>query len=307
MLAIKDLSVEFMTDHKVKAVDRVSLNIRKGTNTTIIGETGSGKSVLILSILRLLPPSAKITGKVIFENSDLFQMSKKETELIRGRKISYIPQGSGNALNPLLIIGYQVAEPMIVHKMITKKQAPQRSIDLLKRFNLGNEERRIHDYPHTLSGGMKQRVLVAMGISAGAGLILADEPTKGLDKSRVFMVVDCFQQLKSETILCVTHDLDFAQVIGDYVAVMYAAQIVEYSKKDDFFSKPLHPYSEALINSMPENGLKALKGFAPPHDTYSYSGCRFFERCSFKSDRCRSDPPLVEFGIRQVRCWKYAD
>ena len=307
MLAIKDLSVEFMSGHNVKAVDRVSLNVQKGMNTTIIGETGSGKSVLILSILRLLPSSAKVTGKVVFDNSDLFQMSKKEIESIRGRKISYIPQGSGNALNPLLKIGYQVAESTITHKIITKKQAPQKSIDLLKRFNLGNEERRINDYPHTLSGGMKQRVLVAMGISAGAGLILADEPTKGLDKSRVFMVVDCFQRLESETILCVTHDLDFAQAIGDYVAVMYAAQIVEYAKKDDFFSKPLHPYSEALIDSMPENGLKALKGFAPPHDTYSYSGCRFFDRCSFKSGKCCSNPPFIELGVRKVRCWKYAD
>lgn len=210
MLEIKNVSVQFSDENDVQAVEDVSLTVDEGQKIALVGETGSGKSVLLLAILRLLPETAIVKGQVLYKGEDLLSLKKKQLNKIRGAEISYVPQGGGGSMNPLLKVGFQVGEPLMEHKGFTKKQAVQRSVELLKMFRLGNEEQLVHAYPHTFSGGMRQRAMVAMGISAGAKLILADEPSKGLDEKRVSLVVEAFEQLKEESLLCVTHDMMFA-------------------------------------------------------------------------------------------------
>lgn len=306
-LEIKDVSVRFGGEHSVGAVEHLSLNLREGSKTALIGESGSGKSVLLLAMLRLLPKSAEISGQVLFQGEDLLEKTESELEKIRGGKIAYIPQGSGNGMNPLLKVGFQVAEPLMEHRGYGKRQLMGESVRLLKRFHLGQEDKRVKEYPHTFSGGMRQRAMVAMGVSAGARLLLADEPTKGLDYSRIQRVADCFQNLREETLLCVTHDINFARQVGEHITVMYAAQQLEEAGRDEFFSSPLHPYSKAILAAMPENGLKSSVGFAPPHDAYQGAGCRFADRCPFRRGRCSETPPMVEKHQHKVRCWMYAD
>lgn len=306
MLELKNITVRFGAGG-VPVVEDVCLTVREGTKTVIIGETGSGKSVLILAILRLLPSTAIVTGEVIYQGIDVFSLSEEELAAMRGAKIAYVPQGSGNSLNPLHPIGKQVEESMAAGHLISKKELRGKVLALLKSFQLGDEEQLVKQYPHTLSGGMRQRVLVAMGVAPGADVVLADEPTKGLDAARVRLVENSFLRLEGKALICVTHDIAFARKIGEYVSVMYAAQQVEIASADDFFEQPLHPYARAMLAAIPENGLKAIVGFAPPHNEYLNHGCRFYARCPDKTNRCLAPPPLVELQNRKVRCWIYAD
>ena len=308
MLEIQDVSVKFSSSDEVGAVEHVSITLKDKSKTALIGETGSGKSVLLLSILRLLPATAEITGSVFLDGVDLLAMKESELEKLRGDRISYIPQGGGNSLNPLMKVGRQIGEPLVEHRGYSKKEAFLESIRLLKRFHVGKEEQWARAYPHMLSGGMKQRAMIAMGVSAGAMTILADEPTKGLDYDRIQSVIECFNMLVNETVLCVTHDINFARAIGNYISVMYAAQQLEYAERDEFFSRPLHPYSQAILAAMPENGLKCSVGFAPSHTEYSAKVCRFADRCPYRMDRCLQEmPPMFDRGGHYVRCWQYAD
>ncbi|MGL5693937.1 MAG: ABC transporter ATP-binding protein [Peptostreptococcaceae bacterium] len=304
MIKIKNLTVKF---DESKVVDEVDLNIRQKEKTIVIGETGSGKSVMLMAILKMLPNSANITGDIIYKNENILDFDKSKIQSIRGKEISYIPQGSGNGMNPLMKIGHQVGEPLVEHKKYSKKKAFFKSIDLLKLFNIGNEEEVVNQYPHSFSGGMKQRALVAMGIAAGAEIILADEPTKGLDSKRIKTVVEAFNSLKDKTILCVTHDLRFAKDVADNISVMYASKQIEYASKNEFFKEPLHPYSKSMIQSLPENGLKSCVGFAPPKSKINSKGCYFYDRCEYKKDLCKTPPPMINVGNRKVRCHLYAD
>lgn len=306
VLELKRITVRFGAGG-VPVVEDVCLTVEEGTKTVIIGETGSGKSVLILALLKLLPSTAIVTGEVIYRGIDVFSLSERELAALRGAKIAYVPQGSGNSLNPLHPIGKQVGESMAAGNLLPAKELRARVLALLKSFHLGDEERLVKQYPHTLSGGMRQRVLVAMGVAPGAAVILADEPTKGLDAARVRLVEDSFMRLEGKSLICVTHDISFARKIGEYVSVMYAAQQVEIASAEDFFKRPLHPYAQAMLAAMPENGLKAIVGFAPPHNEYLNHGCRFYVRCPNKTNRCLTPPPLVEIENRKVRCWIYAD
>ena len=308
MLDIRNVSVRFSGASEVGAVENVALTLAERTKTAMIGETGSGKSVLLLAILKLLPALAEITGSVMLDGTDLLKLSEKELENIRGDRIAYIPQGGGGGLDPLMRIGMQIGEPLIDHRGFSKKEAVLQSIELLRRFDLGREEAWARAYPHMLSGGMRQRAMIAMGIAAGSKVILADEPTKGLDPQRVREVADCFAGLKEETLLCVTHDINFAAAVGEYISVMYAAQQLEYAEKDAFFKQPLHPYSQAMLAAMPERGLKSNVGFAPPHGAYSVKGCRFADRCPQRSGLCdEKKPPFFDVDGHKVRCWLYAD
>ncbi len=308
MLELRNVSVKFSSSDEVGAVEDVSMTLKDKTKTALIGETGSGKSVLLLSILRLLPATAEITGSVLLDGTDLLRLKEAELEKLRGDRISYIPQGGGNSLNPLMKIGRQIGEPLEEHRAYSRKDAFLESVRLLKRFHVGREEEWATAYPHMLSGGMKQRAMIAMGVSAGAMTILADEPTKGLDYDRIQSVVECFDMLVEETVLCVTHDINFARAIGDYISVMYAAQQLEYAQREEFFSHPLHPYARAILDAMPENGLHCGVGFAPPHTEYSAHACRFADRCPHRTQRCvQKMPPTFDLGGHQVRCWLYAD
>ncbi|MDO5425379.1 MAG: ABC transporter ATP-binding protein [Eubacteriales bacterium] len=306
MLEIKDVSVKFAAGNTVQAVEHVSLTVRDGEHVAIVGETGSGKSILLLAVLGLLPESAKVTGEVLFDGTDLRKLPAKELNQIRGSRISYVPQGSGNGFNPLLKVGYQISEPMRVHRKTPKKEAWEKSVELMRRFYIGKEEEAAKQYPHTFSGGMKQRALIAMGISADAGTILADEPTKGLDEERIAEVVKCFEQLEDKTILCVTHDLNFAKEISQRICVMYSSNLVEYAPAEEILKRPLHPYTQDMWMAMPENGLKFRAGFSESHDNYEKMGCRYAGRCSECFEKCKEMPPVFDVDGHKVRCWKYA-
>ena len=305
LIEVKDLSVTFSAAHSVQAVQGVSLSMEQGQKTAIIGETGSGKSVLLLAMLRLLPPSARVGGSVLFDGRELLLLKEKEMESIRGAQVAYVPQGSGGSLNPLLRVGFQVGEPLMRHGGLRKKQAVEESVRLLARFQIGSEEQRARSYPHTFSGGMKQRALVAMGISAGARVILADEPTKGLDEGKVAQVREVFLSLGEQTLLCVTHDLNFAGAVAQDIHVMYASQQVECAPTAELLGNPLHPYTRDMIRAMPENGLEASRGFAPPHSE-NVSGCRYRSRCRDCTALCENAPPMAEVTKQhRVRCWRY--
>ncbi len=302
MLEIEDLKVYFRTNAGiVKAVDDVSFEVRKGENFTIIGESGSGKSVLAQAILRLLPKNAEICGRIIFNGKDLLKLSEKEMRRIRGKEIAWIPQ-SQTSLNPVLNVGFQCAEPLMEHFRMDKKSAFARIIRIFEFLGIGGN--RIREYPHQFSGGMRQRVLVAMGISADPKLIIADEPTKGLDASKRSQIVELFRKIGDKTMLIITHDINFAENLADRIAVMYCGKIVEVSPAKEFFREPLHPYSRGLLDSLPSRGLKPIKGFQPSMINPP-KGCRFRERCEFAREICKDEPPLISLNGRFVRCWLY--
>ena len=258
LLDVKNVSVRLASGHGVQAVENVSLTVNKKEKVCIVGETGSGKSILLLAILHLLPENAIVTGEAFFEGEDMIRMKRRQLDKIRGARISYVPQGSGNGLNPLLTVGFQVAEPMIEHQKIGKKEAIAEAVKLMKRFH----------------------------IIAGADMILADEPTKGLDEERIEMVVDAFHSLKDQAVLCVTHDLNSAREISDSISVMYASNQVEYASAKELLEHPLHPYTQDMIAAMPENGLHFSEGFAMAHEDYAEGGCKYAPRC-------------------RLRCWLY--
>jgi peptide/nickel transport system ATP-binding protein len=306
LLRVEDLSVSFEGKNFVQAVEHVSLEVRAGDRLCIIGETGSGKSILLLAILRLLSPTAKVSGKAFYRDKDLFALTEKQLDAIRGSRISYVPQGSGNGMNPLLKVGFQVAEPMIAHRGMKRKEAESRAVELLKSFRLDREETIAKQYPFTYSGGMRQRALIAMGISAGAEVLFADEPTKGLDETRVKLTAEAFNALEGKTLVCVTHDLGFARSVSSRVSVMYAANQVEAASTEELFRNPLHPYTRDMLAAMPENGLHFRPGYAPAHSDAGTAGCKYALRCDRCSEKCRETPPLFDLGGHQVRCWQYA-
>ncbi len=302
MLEIEDLKVYFRTNAgKVKAVDGVSFEVKRREKFTLIGESGSGKSVLAQAILRLLPKNAEVSGKVLFDGRDLIELGEEDMRKIRGREIAWIPQ-SQSSLNPVLTVGFQCAEPVIEHFRTDKRSVFARVVRLFEFLGIGRS--RVKDYPHQFSGGMRQRVLVAMGISADPKLIIADEPTKGLNASKRSQIVELFEKVGDKTMLIITHDLNFAENLADRIAVMYCGKIVEVSPAKEFFSEPLHPYSRGLLDSLPSRGLKPIKGFQPSMINPP-KGCRFRDRCEFASERCKSEPPLINLNGRFVRCWLY--
>ena len=301
VLRAENLKVHFKTDMGVvKAVDGVDLSVDTGERFTLIGESGSGKSVLGLSILRLLPKNATISGRIVFDGKNLLELDEREMQRIRGREIAWIPQ-SQSSLNPVLTVGFQCAEPIIQHLNYDKKSAWRKVLEIFEFLKIGNRAR---EYPHQFSGGMRQRVLVAMGISTDPKLIIADEPTKGLDASKREQVVELFRRIKDKTMLLVTHDLYFANELATKIAVMYCGKIVEVCNAKDFFKEPLHPYSRGLLDSLPLRGLKPIKGFQPSMINPP-KGCRFRERCEFASSKCKEEPPLFNLNGRAVRCWLY--
>jgi len=303
MLRFDTLRVAF-TQAQQPALDDFSLVIPAGAKTMIIGETGSGKSVLLLALLRLLPASASVSGQIWFEGKDLQSIPDEELRRLRGATFSYIPQSSGSSLNPLLTVGFQVGETLIEKHGYSRRSALAESMRLLEQFEL---DRRVATcYPHQLSGGMRQRALIAMGMAVSPRLLLADEPTKGLDGRLVDDISACFCRLRQQIMLVVSHDLDFTEQVGNFVSVLYAGQQIEYGCKADFFTQPLHPYSQALLAARPRAGLKSLLGFAPPQ-SQRQTGCRFRERCLFRREQCEVMPDLFETRGRKVRCWLYAD
>ncbi len=306
ILCVRHLSVDFMKpDHTLfRAIDRFDLTVVMGERMAVIGQTGSGKSVLLLALMGLLPSNAVISGHIRWKDMDLARIPEKSFRKVRGRDIAYVSQGTGSALNPLLTVGYQVAEQARAHQRISRAAAMERAVQMLDKTKIPEAERRSRDYPHRYSGGMIQRALVAMGLASGASLILLDEPTKGLDPANRDALLHILTEMDDKTLVAVTHDLQFAERFAHQVVVMLDSRIVEVSPSRDFFDGPLHAYSEALLKAQPCHGLQVL---ASSEDAPSQApGCSFAGRCSNTSSRCHTVPPLVDRGGHWVRCWRYA-
>ena len=314
LLSIRDLRTWFYTEAGVaRAVDGVSFDIGSGETLGIVGESGCGKSVTALSILRLIQPPGRIEqGSVIeFEGKDLVTLGDDEIRDIRGNRISMIFQEPMSALNPVFMVGDQVAEVARVHARLSRKDAWDRAVAMLALTGIPDADTRAKQYPHQLSGGMRQRVLIAMALMMKPALVIADEPTTALDVTIQAQILDLLVDLQKKigtSILMITHDLGVIAETASRVIVMYAGEVVEEAEVDELFAKPHHPYTEGLMHSMPHIGhdqerLNVIPGTVPAPTEWP-AGCRFRERCPYSWDRCESEhPPLYQIGSGHVsRC-----
>ncbi|SDG31010.1 ABC transporter ATP-binding protein [Desulfosporosinus hippei] len=282
LLSIRALSTCFQIQETVvKAVDNVSLDIYPDEVLALVGETGCGKSVLALSILRLLPENSLSEGSILYKGFEILEGSNEELRALRGREIGMIPQSQASSLNPLLKVGWQVMEVLRLHTKVRKPDAHKKVVELFSRLQLPEPEKRMDYYPHQLSGGMRQRVLVSMGVACNPNLILVDEPTKGLDAVLRMEVVKLLGRQAAEnnrSMLLITHDLSVAALLADRIAVMYAGEIVEMGSSAGVLKIPRHPYTQSLLDSLPGRGFKPIPGFSPSLSRIP-PGCRFQPRC----------------------------
>lgn len=305
LLEIKDLNVGFVTKlGTVKAVNNVSFKIEKGETFGLIGESGSGKSVIGMSILRLLPLNARIQGQALFQGSDLLAMNEEEMQRFRGEKIAFIPQNPTASLNPLLKNGLQVSE-VFEQKGYGRQEAWDLALKVMQRLLIREPAITAVRYPHQLSGGMRQRLVAGISLSLEPELVIADEPTKGLDSITRRSTIKFFQQLEGKddrSMLLITHDLDLAYEICDRLAVLYAGEIVEMGPAKRLMESPEHPYTRGLIRSLPKNGLEPLEGSSPSLLGLP-EGCFFKERCASRIGDCtRRHPQLSQYNGWMKRC-----
>jgi len=307
-LEVRGLTIGFddATRTEKIAVDALDLTVSHGDKIAIIGATGSGKSLLLLGLLGLLPGDAHVGGQIRVEGHNLNTLSPCQWRRYRGTTAGYIPQGIGDALNPLLPIGRQVAERMWVHLGISRRTALATATDQLSAMGFPDPARLARSYPHQLSGGMKQRVLIAMALAGQPTIVLADEPTKGLDPAAVGKIGRLLTALDQKTVLAVTHDLGFAQILGGRVVVMHAGRVVEQAPADLFFKAPLHPYACALLAAQPSRGMQISGTIPENRKGTTENGCSYRHRCPLRVDACRQRPPLFLYGRQRVRCWRYA-
>lgn len=317
VLEIKNLSTHFFTDGgEVPAVDNVSIDIHKGEVVGIVGESGCGKSVTSLSVMKLVPnpPGRIVGGEINFNGENLADATEKRMKKIRGNQISMIFQEPMTSLNPLFTIGNQMIEAIRFHQKITKKEAKEKAVGLLRLVGIPRAESVVDEYPHQLSGGMRQRVMIAMSMSCDPELLIADEPTTALDVTIQAQILDLMRKLNEEketAILLITHDLGVVAEICDRVVVMYSGQVVEEGTKREILKDPKHPYAKGLIRSLPkihgkEEKLYTIPGTVPK-PKLNQTGCRFAPRCEFAFDRCLQDnPELYPTGDgRRSRCFLY--
>jgi peptide/nickel transport system ATP-binding protein len=302
LLRVNGLTVEYQSRGRVvRALDGVFLSVGRGEVVSVVGETGSGKSTLALAIMRLLPPSARTRGAVFYNGVNLLELDDNEVRRFRGREIAMIFQEPKAALNPLLTVGFQLMEAVEAHNEVDRSNAREMVIEMLDKVGLPDPEGMLSKYPHELSGGMAQRVLIAMALLLRPKLLLADEPTSSLDVSIQAQILDLLYQMARElgtSVLFITHDLGVAAEISDRVAVMYAGKVIEVGSVYEFFENPLHPYTAGLLASVPGSG-KELRGIEgePPSLLELPPGCRFHPRCPYATERCRKEEPsLVEAG-----------
>ena len=319
LLRVEDLSVAFHTaEGRAMAVDRVSFTLNRGETLGLVGESGCGKSVTSLSILGLIPsPPGRIeSGAIRFEDRNLLELDPEALRRLRGRDISMIFQEPMTSLNPVIAIGRQVAEPLMVHEGLSRSAALARAGDWLERVKIPAARRRLEDYPHQLSGGMRQRVMIAMAMVCRPKLLIADEPTTALDVSIQAQILALMLSLKREmgmSLLLITHNLGVVAQTASRVVVMYAGQVVEEASAPDLFDRPFHPYTQGLLRSMPQLGarrpgevgrLKEIPGVVPAI-TETIPGCRFAPRCPHAFDQCRLQAPdlFSVGGGQRARCW----
>jgi len=315
LLRIDDLRTYFRTDDAlVRAVDGVSYDVRAGETLAVVGESGSGKSVTALSILRLVPsPPGRIEGgRIEFEGRDLLKLSEAEMRRIRGKEISMIFQEPQTSLNPVYTCGDQIVETLMLHERLDRRAARARTIEMLELVGIPAAAQRIDEYPHQLSGGMRQRVMIAMALACRPKILIADEPTTALDVTIQAQILELLERLQREfgmAVLLITHDLGVVAETADRVAVMYAGQVVEYCDVRTAFRRPLHPYTAGLQASLPKLGaerdrLRVIPGNVP-NPTRFPRGCRFHPRCPVAVEGCLRDPVLRELAPGHLtRCWR---
>ncbi len=310
-LDIQNLSVVFETDAgRAQAVDNLSLAMEKGSVLGLVGESGCGKSITALSILCLVPPPGQvIAGKIIFDKQNLLDLPEAKMRSIRGNRIALIPQDPMTSLNPVYTIGEQIIEAIELHQKVSRQEARSRAIAVLDRVRMPQAASRIDDYPHQFSGGMRQRVMIAMALACQPDLLIADEPTTALDVTVQAQILDLLRSIQKDegmSILLITHDLGVVAEMCHNVAVMYAGSIVEYASSNNLFDHPLHPYTIGLLDSIPRTGIQRLKPIdgQPPSLIELPEGCRFAERCPLVEPRCQEAlPPLEEkINAHLARC-----
>ncbi|TAJ35989.1 MAG: ABC transporter ATP-binding protein [Reyranella sp.] len=321
ILQVDNLQTHFFTAvGTVRAVDGVSYDLKSGETLGVVGESGCGKSVSALSILRLVanPPGRIVGGAIRFEGRNLLELDEPEMERIRGNEISMIFQEPMTSLNPLFTIGRQVSEAIALHQGLSRKEAMDRAVEMLRRVYIPEPERRVHAYPHQMSGGMRQRVMIAMALSCNPKVLIADEPTTALDVTIQAQILDLMRELQETygtAIVLITHDMGVVAENADRVVVMYAGRKVEEAPAADLFDNPGHPYTKGLLGSIPHldaaaqsNGARArlneIKGMVPSLFDLP-PGCSFAPRCGFATDRCRGETPVLEEQRpgHWVACW----
>ncbi|QRG70848.1 ABC transporter ATP-binding protein [Brevibacillus choshinensis] len=319
MLEVKGLTIQFRNDEKeYSVVHGISFHVNKGETLGLVGESGCGKSVTSLSIMGLVPtpPGKVVAGEILYKGVDLLSLQEKQMNEIRGNEISMIFQEPMTSLTPVFTIGRQLDEGILLHTKLTKKEAKARSIEMLKLVGIPRAEQIYTSYPHELSGGMRQRVMIAMGLACQPQLLIADEPTTALDVTIQAQILDLMRELKEQTdtaILFITHDLGVVAEMCDRVIVMYAGEIVEEADVDTLFHDPKHPYTRGLMESIPsleekKRRLYSIAGQVPPAGSV-IKGCRFLDRCDRAMERCAKDHPELR-ELKQghtCRCWLYAE
>ncbi|HKP59188.1 MAG TPA: ABC transporter ATP-binding protein [Polyangiales bacterium] len=320
LLELSGLRTVFDTEAgQVRAVDGVSFSLSRGATLGIVGESGSGKSVMSLSILRLISAPGRISdGQIVLEGRDLLKLSEDQMRELRGKTVAMIFQEPMTSLNPVYTVGRQIGEVLELHEGLKKQQARERSIELLKSVGIPAPERRIDSYPHELSGGMRQRVMIAMAIACRPKLLIADEPTTALDVTIQAQILDLLARLRRELgmgIMLITHDLGVVSEVADEVMVMYAGTVVEHAPKAALFDKPLHPYTKGLLRSVPggegdspKRRLRTIEGMVPDLAQLP-PGCRFRQRCPEAIERCaQAEPALLELEPgRRAACFVAAE
>ncbi len=320
IIEVKNLRTKFTTDEgEFFAVDNVSFSLQKGKTLGIVGESGCGKSVTSLSIMRLIQKPGRIdSGKILYHEKDLLQLSESQMQNIRGADIAMIFQEPMTSLNPVFTVGFQIDETIHTHEpKLSKKEVKNRSIELLRKVGISSPETRYLEYPHQLSGGMRQRVMIAMAMACNPQILIADEPTTALDVTIQAQILDLIRKLQKDNqtaVILITHDLGVVAEMCDEVAVMYAGQIVEYGSVEDIFYRPSHPYTKGLLDSIPHfesntrlEKLKTIPGMVPNLMNLP-SGCRFHDRCTFAKDQCQRQNPELrslddESKQHQVSCF----
>ena len=316
MLEVSNAKLYYRTRRgTVKAVDDVSFSVGKGETLGLVGESGCGKSSTAIAIMRLLPRNVeRYEGTVVFDGTNLMELSETEFRTqIRWQKMSMVFQGAMNSLNPVLKVGFQVAEPLILHQGANKRNSLERAKELFKLVGLPPDF--VDRYPHELSGGMKQRVVIAMALVLNPNLVILDEPTSALDVSIQAQIMNLLKRLRNEldiSFIFITHDVALASDLCDKIGVMYAGQLVELGSSEDVLLNPAHPYTQKLIASVPLLRGERMPGYilgAPPDLVESFEGCRFYPRCPYgKEEYERKEPPLIEVGKGHfAKCWLYGD
>ena len=321
ILRVENLVTEFWgEDHPTKAVDGVSFHVNEGEILGIVGESGCGKSVTSMSVMRLIPEQAGgvTSGTIKFDGRDTLSMEKKEFSKIEGKDLTMIFQEPLSSLNPLLTCGYQIVETLRYHEKISKKEAWAKAEELLEMVGIPMPAKRAREYPHQLSGGMRQRVMIAMAIACNPKLLIADEPTTALDVTIQAQILDILKRLRQErnmAVMFITHDMGVIADVSDRVIVMYAGNVVEEAPVTQFFKNPLHPYTKGLLKAIPRPDMKnerlyMIKGTVPgPEEQYAMKGCKFCDRCEHAFPKCREErPAMKDMGNGQkTACWLYDD